>query len=184
MTGSAHIPLAVAALAGAVGLAVAGGFVLREDPMENCHQIDPQDWAETVRSYDLRGLAPPPTAPMREIVLALEMPFTPDPEDVMLISVVPEARDTVHQVHDGPAARRMEVVARLAAGTEDAAEAYWLNAELIRPARLQTCGWAMEERFVLPAPPHPARWRVELLPGRVPTEDGGGSRTTRIMPLG
>ena len=102
----------------------------------------------------------------------------------MLVSIDSEARLSWQQLHDGPATRTLEVAARLGAGTEDAAEAYWLDVELIRPRRLQTCGWGMEERFVIPPPPHPTRWRVELLPGRVPTEDGGGSRTTRIAPLG
>ncbi|KIC35612.1 hypothetical protein RA26_17895 [Leisingera sp. ANG-M7] len=146
-----------------------------------CHKIEPAEWAEVVSSYERRPVAAP-AAPFRDIEFNIEFPFPVSADDTLLLGAYSVGRTIDQWFHDGPPPRDGRIAARLAVPDPDAAEEYWLWVELIRPGKSMTCGWSMEERFDLPAPPHATQWRLELLPDRIPTGDGG-SRRTRISPL-
>ena len=79
MSGGRRVLLGAAGAGLVLGLAAFGGYLLMEDPMANCHQIAPEDWDDTIRAYEDRGATPSPAAPWRDVVLVLEMPFSPTP---------------------------------------------------------------------------------------------------------
>lgn len=149
--------------------------------MSFCFIEDEADFAESVASYE-RGPLSQPVAPTRVLEFALEFPFDVLPDDTLLVSVLSESRDFEHRLHDGPPPRDGRIKAHLAAVGPHTVEVYWLSVDLIRPSARMTCGWSMEERFELPAPPHADRWRVELLSERIATDDGG-TRLTRLSPM-
>lgn len=146
-----------------------------------CHRIDPAEWEEGLASYD-RGPITMPDAPYIDLEFSIEFPFAIGRDDTLLFGMYSESREINQRLYDGPPPRDGRIRARLAVDGEKPTEIYWAWVDLIRPGSFMTCGWSMEERFELPYPQYPNRWRVELLPERIPTDDGG-SRTTRITPM-
>lgn len=147
-----------------------------------CHQIDASEWNEIVTSYE-RAPITRPEAPFRNLEFFLEFPIHLKPDDILLFKAYSVSRNMVHYIYDGPPPRNGHIKARLAVDGEETIEVYWLEIELIRPSTYMTCGWSLEERFELPATPHPMHWRLELLAEPILTDDGG-SRVTRLSPLG
>ena len=182
-------PWIIAAIVALGALAFVGKGIVMSYVAERNQCIDVEDWPDALAFIE-RGVSAPPAPPFRDLTLRFELPFDADREDTLVVHVIPSIpmsgspiRDQV-TVYDGHPSGASDLSVRLPATTTDDEEIYTILTTLIRPARRQVCGWQMEEEVLLPPPPHPTRWRVELLPGRVPTDDGGGSRTTRIAPLG
>lgn len=145
--------------------------------MSFCHIESEPDFQESVASYNrnpLRQVA----SPVRRLDFTLIYPFDVEPDDILLVSAYAEGRGIEHRFYDGPPPAG-PIRADLPAQAENSAEVYWLSVALVRTKDLMTCGWSMEERFELAAPPHPTNWRINLLDAPVSTGDGG-SRLTQI----
>lgn len=145
-----------------------------------CHVEEEADFLESVASYE-RGPIVPVTGPTRAVEFQLAFPFAVEAGDILLVSAQGER---THQplIFDGAPPKDGRIVAQLPVKDDTQEAEFWLGFDIIRRSALMTCGWSMEERFVLPASAHSARWRVELLAQPVPTDDGG-MRLTRITPL-
>lgn len=145
--------------------------------MSFCHIKSETDFQESVASYDRRSLQKP-TLPVRRLEFTLVYPFDIKQDDILLVSAYAEGRGFEHRFYDGPPPAG-PITAYLPAQAENSTEVYWISVALIRARDRMTCGWSMEERFELDAPPYPTNWRIDLLDAPVSTDDGG-SRLTRI----
>lgn len=165
------------------GLAALTLIILGTQSMSNpsrmsfCHIESKADFQESVASYD-RSPVQPPALPVLRLEFTLIYPFDVERDDILLLSTYAEGRGIEHRFYDGPPPAG-PIIADLPAQAENSDEIYWISVALIRAKDRMTCGWSMEERFELAAPPRPTRWRIDLLDAPVPTDDGG-SRLTRI----
>ena len=148
--------------------------------MSICYIEEPSDFAESVASYDRKPLVEA-MEPLRQITFSLRFPFAVNQDDIIIVEAYSEGREIDHRFYDGPPPEGGRIIANLPAKEETGEEVYWMSIALIRVADRMTCGWSMEEKFVLPTPPHPAQWDIDLLSAPEATDDGG-SRLTRISP--
>ena len=148
---------------------------------DRCHIIPQDEWDEGIARIE-RGSTEQPAPPYSDVEFFLEFPFRVKSEDILIFSSYAPERGINQQIYEGPPPNDGRIRARLAVDGENAVDVYWLGIRILRPSSFTACGWGLEERFELPFSRNPTRWRLELLPERIPTDDGG-SRTTRISPL-
>ena len=148
---------------------------------DRCRQVSPDEWSQIAANFERRPITHP-EAPYSDIEFLLDTPFSIKSDDILIFEAYAPEREINQIIHDGPVPSDRRVRAKLAVDGENAVDVYWLGIRVLRPSVFTACRWGLEERFELPFSRSPTRWRLEILPERIPTDDGG-SRTTRISPL-